>query len=98
MKSGKTGINTTITNMKYLEELSIGECFIYNKDYLIVTSDFKKNNSKFCINLTTGYGKWISPNEEVDQIDIFTLDKDSNILAIRERQKDQNNAIQQNTP
>lgn len=74
--------------MKYLEELEIGCCFEINHSYYITTSDFKKDGQKFCIDLKTGYGRWFKPNETVVSIDIFTLDKDSNILAIKERKKD----------
>ena len=74
--------------MKYLEELQIGDCFQLNSSHFIITSDFKKDGKKFCIDLKTGYGKWISPGDMVEIIDIFTLDKDSNVIAIKERKKD----------
>jgi len=74
--------------MKYLEELQIGDCFQLNSSHFIITSDFKKDGKKFCIDLKTGYGKWISPSDMVEIIDIFTLDKDSNVIAIKERKKD----------
>lgn len=74
--------------MKYLEELQIGDCFFVNDNYFIVTADFKKDGKKLCINLKTGYGKWLDPNETISNIDIFTLDKDSNVIAIKERKKD----------
>jgi hypothetical protein len=77
--------------MKYTEELSAGDCFILNNQYFILTNDFKKNGNRYCINLSTGYGNWIEPDKEVSCTDIFTLDKDNNIIAIKERKKDQNN-------
>jgi hypothetical protein len=75
--------------MKYLEELENGDCFELNSEYYIATSDFKKTGSKLCIQLKTGYGRWLKPDETVNTIDIFTFDKDSNIIAIRERAKEQ---------
>lgn len=77
--------------MKYTEELSIGDCFILNNQFFISTNDFKKNGDRYCVNLSTGCGNWISPDAEVSCIDIFTLDKDNNIIAIKERKKDQGN-------
>lgn len=74
--------------MKYLEELQIGDCFQLNSSHYIVTSDFKKDGKKFCVDLKTGYGKWINPGDMIEIIDIFTLDKDSNVIAIKERKKD----------
>jgi hypothetical protein len=83
--------------MKYLEELSPGDCFDLDKNYYIITSDFKKDGKKLCINLKTGFSNWIKPDETVDNIDIFTLDKDSNIIAIRERNKDNSNELPKNS-
>ena len=75
--------------MKYLEELNTGDCCLINGDYFIVTTDFKKNGHKLCINLKSGQGNLIQPDERVEEIDIFTFDKDSNIIAIKERKKEQ---------
>jgi hypothetical protein len=74
--------------MKYLEELETGDCFQLNNCYYIATSDFKRDGSKFCVDLKSGLSRWLKPNETVENIDIFTFDKDSNILAIRERKKE----------
>jgi hypothetical protein len=73
--------------MKYIEEIGIGDCFSIKENYFIVTSDYKKNNDRFCINLQTGFGKWFSSDEMVANIDIFTLDIDSNVIAIKKREK-----------
>ena len=75
--------------MEYLEELSTGDCFELNGSYYIVTTDFKKNGYKLCLDLKTGYGKWLKPDESVENIDIFTFDKDSNMMPIKERKKEQ---------
>lgn len=74
--------------MRYLEEISIGDCFIFNDTYFLVTTDFKKDGSRLCINLNNGYPKWMKPDSSVEIIDIFTFDKDNNILAIKERKKE----------
>jgi hypothetical protein len=89
MKNGKTGINFTIINhMKYLEEISTGECFTLAGKYFILTADFKRNGDRLAVCLSDGLSKWIKSNDMIDPIDIFTLDKDNNIIAMRERIKD----------
>jgi hypothetical protein len=80
--------------MKYLEEISIGDCFVLSGNYFILTTDFKKNGDKLAVCLSDGSSKWIKSNDMIDPIDIFTLDKDNNIIAIREREK---NAANTNT-
>lgn len=74
--------------MKYLEELVSGECFEFNNNYFILTQDFKKNGDRSCIQLNTGFNKWLKADSIVKIADIFTMDKDSNIIAIKERIKD----------
>lgn len=74
--------------MKYLEELDCGECFEYNSAHFILTHDFKKNGDKLCIRLDTGFNQWLKSDSMVKITDIFTMDKDNNIIAIRERVKD----------
>lgn len=78
--------------MKYLEELSFGDCFLLNDNYFVLTTDFKKNGDKLAVCLSDGSSKWIKPNEMINSIDIFTLDKENNILAIKERTKDAANS------
>lgn len=80
--------------MKYIEELNCGDCFTHNASHCVLTIDFKKNGDRLAINLNNGNPVWLKSNDMVSQIDIFTLDKDNNIVAIKERQKD---AISQNS-
>lgn len=75
--------------MKYLEELETGDSFELNGDYYIVTTDFKKNGQKLCIDLKTGFGQWLKPEDSIETIDLFTFDKDSNMMPIKERKKEQ---------
>lgn len=82
--------------MKYIEELSFGDCFIVNNTKYILTTDFKNDGRKMCISLLDGSVKWIHGNEIIECIDIFTFDKDSNIIAIKERKKEDVNTINQN--
>jgi hypothetical protein len=76
--------------MQYLEELKSGDCFEYNSSYYILSSDFKNNGSRMCLSLVDGFTKWLKGDCIVNLTDIFTLDKDTNIIAIRKREKDDN--------
>ena len=69
--------------MKYLEELKSGDCFVYKHQNFLLTSDFKKDNSKLCYSLNDGYAKWMSSQEIVEPLILYTLDKDNNIVAIQ---------------
>jgi hypothetical protein len=71
--------------MKYLEELEHGQCFRYQNKYYILTTDFKSNGDKNCIDLQTGNIKWLNSSSIVDDIDIYTLDKDNTLVPLRER-------------
>lgn len=48
-----------------------------------MTSDFKNNGNRLCYNLNEGYPKWFEANEVVDVSPIYILDKDNNILPIK---------------
>jgi hypothetical protein len=72
---------------KYIEEMDNGECFMYNSDLYIITSDFRKNKNlyeKKCIAIKDGSCRWMSSNSIVDKIDLFYRDKDNNILLCKE--------------
>jgi len=74
--------------MKYIEELLIGDCYQYNGKQYIITTDYKQNGSRLCVSLIDGSTHWVSSDTMIDPIDIFTVDQDSNIIAIKERTKD----------
>lgn len=74
--------------MKYIEELLAGDCFEYTGKYYILSSDFKANGKRMCLSLSDGFSNWMDGSCIVNQTDIFTMDKESNIIAIKERQKD----------
>lgn len=73
--------------MKYLEELSGGDCFEYNNCYYILSKDFKSNGGKMCIGINNGFPKWIDQSTIVSPIELFTLDKENNIIALKIREK-----------
>jgi hypothetical protein len=73
--------------MKYLEELSGGDCFEYNNQYYILSKDFRSNGQKMCIGMSDGFQKWMNQNTIVSSIELFTLDKENNIIALKLREK-----------
>jgi hypothetical protein len=73
--------------MKYIEELEPGDCFELSGNYYVVSRDFKNNGHKMCLSIVDGFSKWISPETITNPIDVFTTDKDSHIIAIKERKK-----------
>lgn len=73
--------------MKYLEELSHGESFTYENNIFLLTSDFKKDDTKLCYNLSSGFAKWIKSDAIVDICPIYTLNKENNIVPIKEYKK-----------
>lgn len=76
--------------MKYIEELSYGQCFRYQTKYFILTTDFKHSRDMKCLDLTNGMVTWISASEIVEDIDIYTLDKDNVLIPLRERTNEYN--------
>jgi hypothetical protein len=74
--------------MKYIEEIEAGDCFEFNKKFYVLTRDFKKNGDRLCVALQDGSPNWLKPDSIIQITDLFTMDKDNNIIAIRERKKD----------
>jgi len=74
--------------MKYAEELNSGDCFVYENVKYLLTSDFRKNGSRLAYSLSNGFPLWIQSNAIVENLQIYHLDKDNNIIAIKETIKD----------
>ena len=74
--------------MKYIEELSGGDCFELSNDYYIVSKDFDNRGQVMCLRLSNGFPKWFKSSTIVNHIELFTLDKDNNIIGIKERKRD----------
>ena len=72
----------------YIEELNNGDCFEYKNNKFLLSCDYKKDFSRLAINLIDGSPKWFKPNDVVLKIQIFTMDKDNCIIAIKETPKD----------
>lgn len=73
--------------MKYLEEIPTGESFSFEDDIYIVTCDYKRNGDRMCVNLKTGFSKWLLPNTTVNVCPVYILDEDNNIVAIKPTEK-----------
>lgn len=70
--------------MKHIEELKPGQCFrIKDNEYYIITCDFDRYDKKYCINLLTGSNRWFNANDIIDEVDIYSLDQDNNIVPIK---------------
>jgi|694.fasta_scaffold92165_5 hypothetical protein len=74
--------------MKYIEELIPGDCFNYLNKHYILSCDFKNNGKRMCVSLEDGFINWLDGGSIINPTDIFTMDKENNIMAIKERKKD----------
>lgn len=77
MSCGKIG------KMKYIEELSYGDTFLYNQELYLLTSDFKNNGSHLAIKCSSGFPCWLSSQAIVETSPIFILDKEQNIVPVK---------------
>lgn len=76
--------------MKYLEEIATGESISFEDHKYIVTSDYKRSGDRLCVNLSTGFSKWLKSNDIVDVCPVYFLDEDNNIVAVKPTEKDAN--------
>lgn len=70
--------------MKYIEELAPGDCFTFNNNKYLLTSDFKSSGTRLSYSLNNGSPKWFEANTMVSQEPIYILDKNNNIIAIKQ--------------
>jgi hypothetical protein len=73
---------------KFIEELSFGDSFSFLNDHYILSTDYKKSGDRLGFSLIDGKPRWFKTNDIVNPIPLFTMDKDSNIIAIKETKKD----------
>lgn len=73
--------------MKYIEELSLGDTFLYQDQLLLLTSDFKANGSRLCYSLTNGLPIWLSNQTIVEHNPVYSLDKDNNTIPVKTTKK-----------
>lgn len=68
---------------KYIEEMKHADCFEYQGSLYVLTSDFKKNGERSCINLVTGCPSWFRGNTIVSEASLYSIDKDNNFYPIK---------------
>lgn len=69
--------------MKYIEEINAGDTFLYNNQLFILSTDFKNNGQRMAINFDSGFPTWLNGETIIETIPLFKLDKDNNIIAIK---------------
>ncbi len=79
---------------KYIEELKAGDAFTVtategdrienNKIKYVLSCDFKSNGQRMCINLLDGTTRWLDANCVVQESQLFTMDKENCIVAVKE--------------
>lgn len=72
--------------MNYIEELNIGDTFILDNNYYIVTTDFNKKGSKLCVNLKNGSTKWMDPSYIIKKTPVYIIDNDNNIAPLKKEE------------
>lgn len=80
--------------MKYIEELTNGDCFLYENSVYLLTSDFKKDGSRLCYRIDMGFPKWFEPTVVVENTEIYRMDQHNNIIPIRETKKNDQTILQ----
>lgn len=69
--------------MKYIEELTFGDIFEYNKELFILTKDFDNKNNVLCVSIKNGQSRWILNNSIVNVIELYRLDDENNFANIK---------------
>lgn len=78
---------------KFIEELSIGDFFeVENKKY-ILTSDFKKNGDRLCVDIDNGSCRWMKPDCHANVLSLYTMDANNNFMPIKEIKSDVPNQV-----
>lgn len=63
--------------------MSHADCFEYQDNLYILTTDFKKNGERNCINLKTGCTQWFKGNTKVSESSLYSIDKDNNFYPLK---------------
>lgn len=79
---------------KFIEELDAGELFESGDQKFLITSDFKKNGDRLCVDLNNGNARWFKPNHHVVPINLYTMDNNNNFYPIKEIKSDVSNKVQ----
>lgn len=79
---------------KFIEELISGDFFETQTGRYILTSDFRKNGEKLCIDINTGHMRWFKPNDHIKSISLYAIDSNNNFHPIKEIKSDANSKIE----
>ena len=79
---------------KFIEELISGDCFEINNTRFILTSDFKKNGDRLCVDINNGNMRWLKSNDHIQHISLYVLDSNNNFHPIKEIKSDANTQIE----
>lgn len=77
MNFGKIG------KMKYIEELSPGDTFVLDDKIFLLSTDFKSSGQRMAISFSNGFPTWLKAETMVENLPLFRLDKDNNIIPIK---------------
>ena len=77
--------------MNYIEELKGGDTFSDKEDKFVITTDFKKNGSRLCINLADGTQRWLESSHIIAKFSVYYIDNDSNIIPLKQDSNDAKN-------
>ena len=73
---------------KYIEELSFGDSFEFDGIIYILSSDFKKNGDRMALSTNNGQSRWLNSSVIVNSCELYTMDKDNNIIALKPKEKE----------
>jgi hypothetical protein len=75
-------------NSIYIEELSNGDCFDFKNNKYVLSSDHKRSGERLCLSLIDGSSRWLKGDTIIEKTQLFFMDKDNNIIAIKESKKE----------
>lgn len=72
---------------KYIEELNQGDSFVVDACIYTLTTDYKKDGKRLAFSLKDGSCRWFEGSCMVENIQLYTMDKDNNIIPIKPTEK-----------
>ena len=73
---------------KYIEELNSGDSFEFENNIYLLSSDFKKNGERMALSVKSGQSRWINASSMVHPCELYLMDKDNNIIALKPKEKE----------
>jgi len=72
---------------KYIEELNNGDSFTIDSIIYILTTDFKRSGERSAVSTKDGRCRWFGPSQIVNTCQLYSMDKDNNIIPIKISEK-----------